>query len=410
MNDVEALITVDLGTQNGGTRRFKDLEELRIWIKQEFDAWTWTNQNFGYGGSQYWGTLSGFNNTATSLISAAASNDPNVRAANIDALAKSVVDHYKNNRLFASESPIGHFLLDIYRQYPQQGIAALEYLSRNVILNIAHPEAMAGFIRGVLFKSGISTQDAEKAALNDLYSQFSKVSTQASSELDSLIARKAALEREITQMFEGVVKKTDDELGKFNTNSTSLLEASKKVHDEIATNATKEFAATNQTFKEQMRMRASVEYWGKQAIAYLWIAIGTGITFVIACGVAAYNAEDLLNWLLKPSQPPVIASFEGIPLWKYGITLIFLGLSIWILRTLLRACLSYLHLYTDAGQRVVMVQTFLALIQDKADIQPQDREIILRSLFRPAKIGLLGKDGEMITVLDAFAKRFGQDK
>ncbi|MFI5421298.1 MAG: DUF6161 domain-containing protein, partial [Nitrososphaerales archaeon] len=281
---------------------------------------------------------------------------------------------------------------------------------RNAIISSVHPDAMAGLIRAVLFRSGIGTQDTEKASLNDLYGQFSKLSSQGSAELDSLLARKSALEREAAQLFEDTRNAHNDTLGRFNAEITTLLAEQKKALDEVGTLGAKEFASTNQAYKEQMHMRAPVDYWNKQATSYLWIAIALGVLFIISCLTAGYGATIVLNWLLQPSLVHVQGSFEDIPLWKYGVCLIFLGLGIWILRTLLRSCLSYLHLYTDAGQRVVMVQTFLALIQDKADIQPQDREIILRALFRPAKIGLLGKDGEMITVLDAVAKRFGQEK
>ncbi|HEX9836523.1 MAG TPA: hypothetical protein VGB90_06685, partial [Alphaproteobacteria bacterium] len=61
-------------------------------------------------------------------------------------------------------------------------------------------------------------------------------------------------------------------------------------------------------------------------------------------------------------------------------------LAIWLLRIISRQLHANIAEMHDARDRVVMAQTFLALL-DHGKVTPEDRVLILHSLFRPSTIG-----------------------
>jgi hypothetical protein len=83
----------------------------------------------------------------------------------------------------------------------------------------------------------------------------------------------------------------------------------------------------------------------------------------------------------------------------------------WILRILGRLLTSYLRLSEDARERKTMVETFLALSKEGADgkalLQPEDRHLILKALFRPGDGGN-ADDSPPVSALEQIAKLAGQ--
>jgi Family of unknown function (DUF6161) len=55
--------------------------------------------------------------------------------------------------------------------------------------------------------------------------------------------------------------------------------------------------------------------------------------------------------------------------------------------------LSHLHLSTDAAERVVMVKTYLSLLEGDHLSGDEDRQLILQALFRPASDGIVKDEG-----------------
>ena len=54
------------------------------------------------------------------------------------------------------------------------------------------------------------------------------------------------------------------------------------------------------------------------------------------------------------------------------------------MRLVSRVFLSNLALQTDSSERVVMIQTFLALMEDEEKVKEEDRMLILPAIFRPS--------------------------
>ncbi len=85
---------------------------------------------------------------------------------------------------------------------------------------------------------------------------------------------------------------------------------------------------------------------------------------------------------------------DGIPdTWKVSVLVLVGVLGIWAVRLVVRMWLSNAHLSTDAEERVTMVQTYLALIEDGKMTKDEDRALVLTPLFRPAADGLVKDEG-----------------
>jgi hypothetical protein len=80
------------------------------------------------------------------------------------------------------------------------------------------------------------------------------------------------------------------------------------------------------------------------------------------------------------------------------------GLAFWFLRILSKIFLSQLHAWSDAQERVVMVKTYLSLLQDEKALEAKDRRLILEALFRPAPSGIIKDDGVPPALFDLISR------
>lgn len=88
------------------------------------------------------------------------------------------------------------------------------------------------------------------------------------------------------------------------------------------------------------------------------------------------------------------------------LSLLALGalLAVWSVRLLVRMYLSHLHLETDAGERVVMLQTYLALVDGNHLSDKEDRKLVLEPLFRPTGDGIVKDEGLPPSIAEFFSR------
>ena len=104
-----------------------------------------------------------------------------------------------------------------------------------------------------------------------------------------------------------------------------------------------------------------------------------GIAIVLGC-IAGWVTHNLK----KDTAPEA---------WKFSVLVLVGVLGIWVVRLVIRMWLSHAHLATDADERVTMVQTYLALLEDGKMTKDEDRALVLTPLFRPAADGLVKDEG-----------------
>ena len=140
------------------------------------------------------------------------------------------------------------------------------------------------------------------------------------------------------------------------------------------------------TYTEHMHLSAPVQYWKEKASEHSSACATRGWTLLIYTSLASigFVVSALFSWLhIKEAKE------DTYPLLVAGLfisTILF-----WIGRILVRLYLSEVHLRMDAKQRITMVQTYLALVNDKK-IEIGDRELILKPLFAPTSDGIVKDD------------------
>jgi hypothetical protein len=152
-------------------------------------------------------------------------------------------------------------------------------------------------------------------------------------------------------------------------------------------------------FKDGMALRGPVEYWSSKATWHQtkstrlmrW-SFGSmaGLTFVLGA-IAWWIAHDL-----KTDSAP--------DAWKVSVLVLVGVLGIWVVRLVIRMWLSHAHLATDADERVTMVQTYLALLEDGKMTKDEDRALVLTPLFRPAADGLVKDEGLPHPILEMLTR------
>lgn len=161
----------------------------------------------------------------------------------------------------------------------------------------------------------------------------------------------------------------------------------------IASNAQDEIAAMKDlqaAYQEQMRLQAPVEYWSAKGEAHATSAgnWGAALGWYVAGAIGLVGWGFHLAWTALDSDEKLTSRhFLLVAIIGAALTLLF-----WGARLIVRIYLGERHLRTDAEERRVMTQAYLALIKEGAATD-QERMVILSALFRNASDGIVKDDG-----------------
>ena len=192
--------------------------------------------------------------------------------------------------------------------------------------------------------------------------------------------------KQIEEKFEDIekIKSNIEEL--YNKAITAEIEfknAEEAIKSKIETNASK-------TFWENQ-----VDFFNKRYKLYLWTTIISTTLLVILIVLYKYAIfESLLN---------TKSSDLGIKdIITYGFIILIISLAIWIIRIFMKIALSSYHLSIDAKERVTMINTYIALMQEGNTIKDDDKHIMIESIFRQTNHGII-KDETSVTVTDVIS-------
>lgn len=209
-------------------------------------------------------------------------------------------------------------------------------------------------------------------------------------------------EEENKQKLEQIIKNEIERQKNFN--EVSMMEQQAK-------NAQTDFQNAQTAVLEKFKLQESFIFWKTQGESYntqylLYIAFSL-IAIVI---LLIYTSNFLNNSHLSISS--VISCFadnnstakaEEIitkkEIWQYGFLILSITLTLWFVRILMKIALSNYHLAVDAKERIVMIRTYLALMQEGKGFEQDDRKVILDNIFRPTNHGII-KDEASITITD----------
>lgn len=147
-----------------------------------------------------------------------------------------------------------------------------------------------------------------------------------------------------------------------------------------------EWVKLRSTYDRDLKLRAPREYWGTKFVEHENSSKNWRSAFFTSA-VIALGAMSLSVWLLVSGRVQIPAAL-GAYGWVVPATMLGIPafLSLWILRLFGRQWSDHLLRREDARERVVMIETFLAISRDTdspgAVSDPAQLGIVLSSIFR----------------------------
>lgn len=146
-------------------------------------------------------------------------------------------------------------------------------------------------------------------------------------------------------------------------------------------------------YLQQMKLQAPVTYWNRRAEKHSLGALisGTiGVLYALLAGGAllVWWAPELRSSIREIVREGQSAQFAFVEL---AVFLVFATIIFWVGRIISRIFLSERHLSTDARERAVMAETYLALAHN-GSVSDAERPIVLGSIFRASSDGIVKDD------------------
>lgn len=387
-------LTIDLSDQ---TRlRFANPGEATNWINQQQQEFRWLQEGGSRAGGGTQNLASLYMNGFNTLRQSASEWTANPEQEQIRAqFANRIQGFYGNNSIVRSDHKFALIAKEIAaKDGAIAGSAAFALLlGEDCQLSF---ETFKGLIAARLISDGI-----QPASPNVVASALADLNTAAKSQMKT-----SAIEwDEFSATCQAQLKSTEVEFTKQTSQFNTATDQTFKRVNESVDEALKSIRTTEETYKEQMKLQAPVEYWQAKADRHAtalknsrrWLIAFAGLGSVSLIGVLLYVTNTAFAVAEKSGA-------ETAVLLKYAaISAVITTIAFWVARVLLRIYLSDRHLLTDAEERIALIKTYLALSND-AKVEAADRALILAPLFRTAADGIVKDDGPDTSMAGIIAK------
>lgn len=392
--DPREFCRIDLG-ENGGTHLFYGREAVINWLDEEITAWKWVQGNNRSSVSPY-DLLSRLRRSLSEQLS-----DDELFKADF---VRTVTEIFgpRHGRVH-SASRFGRFLLNLNDASSDEANWALatrndQYeMPRNQSW-VEYRSMILGAARALVFELGISPV-TDGVATNNLLQSSQEAITHQSQELSAL---------------HGKVHRLADDFEKLIEQSNVQRESDHNSWETQAERHNAAMAVIEKEWAERIKMRAAVEYWSKRKFWQgLWSVLWALSALLLMAGAISWLSlgsdrvghipnevqtvlDDVRNKKIEGAIATVVLTQSFI---RSAAPIVLPAmLFIWVLRILVRNYVSASHLMTDAAEREILIQTYLALSTDKdlanlPEIRDKALPQMLQSVFRHTADGLVKDDG-----------------
>jgi len=210
--------------------------------------------------------------------------------------------------------------------------------------------------------------------------------------LDSRI--KTAIEEAESQK-DTFIDKVNGEIElKLNDAGTQIQDQIDELRDKLSeeTSSAKD-RITNfvEAYKSEMQLQAPVSYWEENKTFHRVRAKYFGIAS-LAISPLIFALITWIGW--------EVLSSEKVLWGKVGVVVFATSLAVWLIRILVRMYLSHNHLELSSQERIIMTKSYLALLSEGGASSPEERQLVLQSIFRPAATGIINDDAAPPSVIE----------
>lgn len=306
-----------------------------------------------------------------------------------------------NHYVFLIDAPETDFLIKINIKNKNYTEGAIDYLT-GIATNFNKGTV---YFTGVLFAYEFKNQkeseilhrrNNEKISLGQIREKYNNYIGEAEQQLN---ANLSDAKENLTSHFETVDKLKEEK----NKSFEDWFKNTGEEFDNFYLTAQDSIKINEELYREKLRLEAPADYWKKRAIQlktegdkYLNWLIKTSVTaaillFILLMSLGTKYFEEAFNDRIK-----------GI---KWSIILItIVSLLAFTIKILSKMTFSSFHLSRDAEEREQLTHFYLALKKD-TEIEPEERQLILQSLFSRADTGLL-KDDSSPTMPTSIIEKF----
>lgn len=366
------------------------VKDAENWLNEFREDWEWAARS--RGGPQY---LRNFAQEIQNFISEVAQFLQSIKdaAGNHPRHQNALRDRFERAKTSAwilSADPEMQFVQETRKQDESMALVQLHYFKMGPIAsNELNGHQFEAQLDAMIFRRKLADlSPSTKAALT-------KSVTAYEANLSQLREQKAKQDSEWKEQLT-VIQST---LKEHSTNLQNLYDTRTTKLDDYLTESDSKIGAWKKAHREEINLKEPVTFWAKKQKNSLITAIILGIVFIAGLVVAG-------NILMAETK----TIYEGLKVgdsieyWRIAAMLLVGGLVFWFLRILSKIFLSQLHAWSDAQERVVMVRTYLSLLQDEKALDQNDRRLVLEALFRPAPSGIIKDDGVPPAVFEMISK------
>lgn len=180
--------------------------------------------------------------------------------------------------------------------------------------------------------------------------------------------------------------------------SSAFEECIKGLHEQLEaeeSSSSKRFDSFVDAYRNQMKLKAPVQYWQENVLHHKKSAKYFGIASLIL---------SLLIFLPIAYVAWGILATETIIWGKVGVVAFTTSLAIWLIRILVRMYLSHNHMQMNSQERAVMTQAYLALISEGGASSDDERNLVLQAIFRPVSTGIITDDASPHNIIELINK------
>lgn len=306
----------------------------------------------------------------------------------------SVVSHFTGEKsenryyIFLYDSAETDFLLKINNKNQNFTQGAIDYFTNGSINVNNNREYFTGILLGYEFKNQTDSElhhrrNNEKISLAKIRDRYNEYIVEAEQQLNGYLSDS---KENLTNHFETIDKLKEEK----DKNFEDWFKGIQTGFDRFFSNANDNIKSNEDLYREKLRLEAPADYWKKRA-TLLKQESKSYMNWLV--GVSTISALFLFILLMSLGTGFFETAFsdtvKGIKWSLILITLVsFLAFAIKILA---KMTFSSLHLSRDAEEREQLTHFYLALKKDTT-IEPDERQLILQSLFSRADTGLLKED------------------
>lgn len=313
-----------------------------------------------------------------------------------------------NNFIFLFDSPETDFLISVHKNSRNYFKGAFDFITDSKIYhNNANNDTyyFTGLLLAYEFRQQgnseiLRRRNNEATSLSQIRKKYNDYIVEAEQQLNSNLSD---AKDNLTNHFETVDKLKEEKSKGFEEWFTGVQNGFDKFFKE----STESISTNEDLYKDKLRLEAPAKFWKDRATLLkqegnkylnrlIWISVIAAIllfTLLMLLGTSYF--ETTFNDNIK-----------GI---KWSIILItIVSLLAFTIKILAKMTFSSFHLSRDAEEREQLTHFYLALKKDTT-IEPEERQLILQSLFSRADTGLLKEDSSP-TMPSSIIEKFGVGK